>query len=175
MKITEALSNVITEAGGTPTAEDAESVTHALGTLYTTLGGTDELPNDVAERINSLSDHIGGGGGSDVPTCTLTVEALTRGQEISLYTLHKTENGWSFDPFPNFNGGATVTIEDVCSEGLIVVYASTSGKSVSVSDMVRCHRVIEGTWYITSSNTRNCIALSPNLGVSSASFKVTVA
>ena len=60
MKITEALSNVITEAGGTPTAEDADSVTHALGTLYTTLGGTGELPNDVAERINSLSDHIGG-------------------------------------------------------------------------------------------------------------------
>ena len=64
MKITEALCNVITEAGGTPTAEDAESVTHALGTLYTTLGGTDTLPDDVADRINSLSDHIDGGGGS---------------------------------------------------------------------------------------------------------------
>lgn len=63
LKITEALCNVITEAGGTPTTADADSVTHALGTLYTTLGGTDELPNDVADRINSLSDHIGGGGG----------------------------------------------------------------------------------------------------------------
>lgn len=64
MKITEALCNVITEAGGTPTTADADSVTHALGTLYTTLGGTDTLPDDVADRINSLSDHIGGGGGT---------------------------------------------------------------------------------------------------------------
>ncbi len=45
MKITEALSNVITEAGGTPTAEDGKSVTHALGTQYTALGGSEPTNN----------------------------------------------------------------------------------------------------------------------------------
>lgn len=72
MKITEALCNVITEAGGTPTTADSDSITHALGTLYTTLGGTDTLPDDVADRINSLSDHIGGGSAT-VETSTVRI------------------------------------------------------------------------------------------------------
>lgn len=77
MKITEALCNVITEAGGTPTTADADSVTHALGTLYTTLGGTDTLPDDVADRINSLSDHIGGGGSANINTGTVQIRNST--------------------------------------------------------------------------------------------------
>ena len=89
MKITEALCNVITEAGGTPTTADSDSVTHALGTLYTTLGGTDTLPDDVADRINSLSDHIGGGA---IKTSTADIVNNT-GKMIMVHGLKLVESG----------------------------------------------------------------------------------
>lgn len=60
LSITDALGECITASGGTPTAEDTKSVSHALGTLYESLGGTDTLVNDVAQRVSSLSAVIGG-------------------------------------------------------------------------------------------------------------------
>lgn len=67
-KITTALCDWIMTAGGTPTEEDRESITHAMRTLYYALGGEGEIPaeyaNNIASLIQGLSYVAGGGGGA---------------------------------------------------------------------------------------------------------------
>lgn len=117
MKITEALCNVITEAGGTPTTADSDSITHALGTLYTTLGGTDTLPDDVADRINSLSDHIGGGGSAEMTMQHVDIVNNTSVAVIYRGLATKSENGivYATNKLANISSGGGTKTFDVTS------------------------------------------------------------
>ena len=126
MKITEALCNVITEAGGTPTTADSDSVTHALGTLYTTLGGTDTLPDDMADRINSLSDHIGGGGGSAPKTGKVTIVNST-GVMLQIHVFRCDSDGNIFAIASPIGTGETV--ESIAPMYKLSVNSATNEKT----------------------------------------------
>ena len=77
MKITEALCKWIESAGGSPTAKDESSITHAMSTLYTALGGsepTDET--DIASMVEDISEVASGGGGGGGSLKTIKVRVV---------------------------------------------------------------------------------------------------